>query len=128
MLPDRTFIYVLLDPRDNGIRYVGLSAYPKQRYIFHCETAGKTNTPKGRWICALKRLGLMPVLSIRYELPTRDRAIVLEARLIKALRACKGDRLTNSEQYGVTKVRRSVRRRLNRLLAEAERIAKAVVH
>jgi hypothetical protein len=56
---NRTFsIYALIDPRDNGVRYVGLTEYPDERLKQHIQ--GDGNIPKRQWISELSQLGLSP--------------------------------------------------------------------
>ena len=58
---NRTFsIYALIDPRDNGVRYVGLTEYPDERLKQHIQRDG--NIPKRQWITELSQLGLSPLM------------------------------------------------------------------
>lgn len=59
-----TSIYVLIDPRNNKVRYVGKSNNIKQRYMAHINKARKQNLHKYNWINLLKRLNLKPKLKI----------------------------------------------------------------
>lgn len=65
---DTTFIYVLNDPRDGRIRYVGKANNPYKRWIAHIATA-RTNDHRGHWISSLLALGLKPELEILEEIP-----------------------------------------------------------
>lgn len=58
----KAYIYGLIDPRDNKMRYVGKSKDPYQRYKAHL--ARIETSHKGRWISLLKRNGLKPHLII----------------------------------------------------------------
>lgn len=60
------FIYTLSDPRDNLIRYVGVTKNPKQRLRDHIKEL-KNNTRKTAWVKSLKKEGLNPNLEILEE-------------------------------------------------------------
>ena len=62
-----TFIYCLIDPRDNQIRYIGKSNNPEQRLKNHCNPARYRPTYKFNWIRKLKQLKLKPILKILEE-------------------------------------------------------------
>lgn len=62
-----TFIYCLIDPRDNQIRYVGKSNNPKERLKNHCNPARYRPTYKFNWIKKLRQLELKPILKILEE-------------------------------------------------------------
>lgn len=62
---DTTFIYALMDPRDNQVRYVGKSNEPRRRFSKHLRAA--QDCPRIRWIRALQRLNLEPGLEILEE-------------------------------------------------------------
>ena len=62
----KTFIYALIDPRDNRVRYVGKANDPKKRFIQHCQPSRQSrgNYPVNRWAAKLKSLDLKPRLEI----------------------------------------------------------------
>lgn len=62
-----TFIYCLIDPRDNQIRYIGKSNNLEQRLKNHCNPARYRPTYKFNWIRKLKKLNLKPILKIVEE-------------------------------------------------------------
>lgn len=66
-----TFIYVLIDPNTNLVRYVGKSNNPKRRYYKHCYRS-KKNTHKVNWINSLLDENKKPVLNIIDEVPVND--------------------------------------------------------
>lgn len=72
------YIYILKDPRDNAVRYVGLSYDLVTRYNAHLHT--KMDAPRDRWIAELRALGLKPLLQqvdchpISIANPRADRA------------------------------------------------------
>lgn len=58
-------IYVLVDPRDSKVRYVGFTVNAKARLRDHCKDSElKRDYYRCRWIKSLKALGLKPVMVI----------------------------------------------------------------
>ncbi len=58
---NRTYtIYALIDPRNNGVSYIGLTVYPEERLKQHVQ--GDGNIPKRQWINELSQLGLSPLM------------------------------------------------------------------
>lgn len=68
----KTYIYGLVDPRTNQIRYIGKSDRPKERLTQHLSKSPKQRTYKSNWINELLKLGLTPVLTILEEVINRD--------------------------------------------------------
>lgn len=63
----KTFIYVLIDPRTNEIRYVGKTVNPKNRFKAHkCLKAAKGGHLSS-WISHLRKLNLCPEMQIIEE-------------------------------------------------------------
>ena len=56
------YIYVLKDPRDNSVRYVGKTNNPKLREGRHRAERGRTH--KHYWVAQLRRLSLVPIFEI----------------------------------------------------------------
>lgn len=68
--PQTTFIYVLIDPETNEIRYVGKSNNPKQRLWRHLKkTRENEDCYRTRWINDLKSRDLKPHMEIIEEVP-----------------------------------------------------------
>jgi hypothetical protein len=63
----RRFLYVLKDPRTDVVRYVGSTANPATRFMWHLhETPNPYRfTKKQNWLHTLKRLKLKPVLEYK---------------------------------------------------------------
>jgi hypothetical protein len=59
-----TFIYILIDPIDNTIRYVGKTNNPKERFKAHTNIARDNNTHKRNWINKLRKCGCKPEIEI----------------------------------------------------------------
>jgi len=56
-------IYALIDPRDNLVRYVGLSISAEVRFIGHLK-GSSGNEQEKHWILELQQEGLRPILQI----------------------------------------------------------------
>lgn len=61
---NKTYIYALVDPRDNKIRYVGKANNPKERYKNHINPSRDKNTHKRNWLNLVRSLGYKPELLI----------------------------------------------------------------
>jgi hypothetical protein len=66
-----TFIYALVDPRNNEVRYIGKSDNPVKRFK-DGHLCDKETHPKVSWIKSLRKLGLLPVLQIIEEVSFSD--------------------------------------------------------
>ena len=62
-----TFIYALIDPRTNEIRYVGKSNMPNIRYKAHIRNRKQNNTHKNNWINSVFNSNMVPILQILEE-------------------------------------------------------------
>jgi hypothetical protein len=61
----RLFVYGLVDPRTNVVRYVGKSDDPRRRLAEHCDpNAYCGNLRKRRWIAELRESGLIPSIRV----------------------------------------------------------------
>lgn len=85
-----TFIYALRCPKEQVVRYVGMSRHPTKRYRAHlgCKDS---NLRKVRWIKKLMSENLLPILEILEEVPYHRRR-EKEQYYIDLF---KSDRLTN---------------------------------
>lgn len=81
------YFYVLIDPRDGKIKYVGRTVDPKSRLRGHIYESKKNNRNKReRWIVSLLRKNLKPSLQIIYTLYcSLSEAIETEKMLVKKL-------------------------------------------
>jgi hypothetical protein len=93
---DRAYIYALCDPRNDEIRYVGLTIEPKHRYRVHCRATD--DGPRGEWISELSKEGLRPRLVV-LETTTRAECANAEKWWINLL-ANQGHSLTNKNRGG----------------------------
>jgi hypothetical protein len=65
MHAESVVIYVLIDPRDQQIRYVGQTQQSLARRLAdHCRTDRPDTSHKGRWVARLLRLGLRPSIQV----------------------------------------------------------------
>ena len=62
-----TFIYGLIDPNTNIIRYIGKSDKPKTRLSNHIQTSKKSKTHKSNWINSLIKEKKKPIITILEE-------------------------------------------------------------
>lgn len=58
---ESTFIYCLIDPRDDHVRYVGKADNVVSRYRQHCKP--RSNTPVCNWIKSLAKSGEIPIVA-----------------------------------------------------------------
>jgi hypothetical protein len=58
------YVYVLIDPRDERIRYVGSSRRPWARLKEHIAERHNGESNKNDWLCELAASGLRPILRI----------------------------------------------------------------
>jgi hypothetical protein len=79
--------YVLKDPRDLQIKYVGRTVNPENRFRNHIYEAKTNNRNKReRWILKLLRMNLKPIMQIIYiKICTLEEAISIEKMLVKKL-------------------------------------------
>lgn len=98
--PKTTSIYVLIDPRDDTVRYVGKTNNLKARMYRHLFDASSLehNTYKDRWIRGLQAAGLEPIMQVREEVPYAEWE-ARECYWIEMYRA-QGSPLTNTAKGG----------------------------
>jgi len=79
--------YVLIDPRDNKIKYLGRTVDEKNRFRNHIyEAKRKNRSKKERWIMYLLRRNMKPKLKVIYTLNCNlEEAIETEKAFIKNL-------------------------------------------
>ena len=68
----KTYIYILIDPRNNDIRYVGKSDNPLVRLNEHIRKSENKITYKNNWIRSLIKNGVKPKLNIIDEVPLEE--------------------------------------------------------
>jgi group I intron endonuclease len=66
-MENKNYIYGLIDPRSNKIRYVGKTNNPDQRLFDHIRHSKHKTTYKDKWIRSLVEIGLKPIITILEE-------------------------------------------------------------
>ena len=92
-----TSIYVLRDPRNGNVRYVGKSVAPGTRFVSHLNDP--TGCLKALWIEELAEEGVQPVMQVVEVVPDGGNWKRAERRWIKRL-LDRGVDLTNSTTGG----------------------------
>jgi len=100
------YIYKLIDPETNDIRYIGQTDNIKRRYNDHVsssfnENSDCYNTYKARWIRKLKSKDLLPLIEIIEECVDVIESNIREKYYIEKL-TNEGYKLTNSHSLDVT--------------------------
>lgn len=94
----KTFIYILIDPRDNQVKYVGKTNNVKRRYSQHISLASKNKTYKTNWLSSLIIMNLKPEMVVIDECED-DSWIELEQWYIELFKSW-GFKLTNLTKGG----------------------------
>ncbi len=92
------YIYALLDPRDNEVRYIGKTTQPKNRlsgHIRECKNI-KSLHYRAKWIRSLLKKELLPIIKFLKICPLSD-FVKYETEYIQIY---KNDKLTNSDETG----------------------------
>lgn len=66
------FIYCLIDPRTNQIRYIGKAKNPSDRYRNHINSSRDKNTHKRNWINNMRKEGVRPELLILDSVSSKE--------------------------------------------------------
>lgn len=72
---ETVYIYKLIDPRDNNVKYIGKTFNLKKRlseHISEAKTRKGMKTKKENWILKLISLGLKPIINLIAEVPTTE--------------------------------------------------------
>lgn len=64
------FIYILIDPRDQAVRYVGCTRNPYKRWICHISSSKNKKLSNSKWISDVLSFGLRPELIVVDEVIT----------------------------------------------------------
>ena len=100
---NKTFIYGLIDPRDNIIKYIGKSINIKTRLYYHIYNAKNSKKRKSRkeiWINKLLKLSYTPTLIILHECNVENFSYWEEFYIKKY----KSKFLTNYDDKGIGKI------------------------
>jgi predicted GIY-YIG superfamily endonuclease len=93
-----TFIYALLEPDSDDVRYIGKADNPKSRLSEHVNYRAESRTYKSHWIQSLQKQGKNPKLVILEEVPV-EQWQEAERRWVAHYQE-KGARLTNIHPGG----------------------------
>ena len=95
-----SYIYALLDPRSNEIRYVGKTINLRKRLARHCR-ASKRVSHKHCWIRFLQKNGVKPTMKVLEEVINDDESVWQEReRFWIAKFKSEGVQLTNADTGG----------------------------
>jgi hypothetical protein len=78
-------VYLLVDPRDGEIRYVGCTTAPQRRFRAHVAGARYGTMPKDAWIRELVELGEEPLIELLAGTDNALESIPLEESWIRRL-------------------------------------------
>lgn len=111
------YIYKLIDPSNNEIRYIGQTDDIKRRYNDHISSSMNENsdsydTYKARWVRKLKLSGLLPIIEIVEECDSLEQSNIRERYYVSKL-TNEGCRLTNSSITDVTEFSSHTREKMS---------------
>ena len=93
-------VYILIDPRDSRIRYVGQTTQaPAKRLRAHCNASKKQRSHLARWVACVLRDGRIPQIVPVAVAETRQRLNDLEIAFIDVVRGA-GAKLVNATPGG----------------------------
>jgi len=69
---ENVYIYALIDPSNEQVRYIGKANNPIDRYTNHFNSARDKNTHKRNWINSVRKNGNRPELLILDEVPKSE--------------------------------------------------------
>lgn len=95
----KTIVYTLEDPRDNSIRYIGITSSLLSTRLSHHYTVLKGFNYKINWIKKLKKLNLKPIIKELDVCNSFEEALYFERYWIKQFK-CWGFTLVNSTEGG----------------------------
>lgn len=96
MKTEIAYIYALIDPRDNEVRYIGKTINPKKRLSEHLADSKREYNYKAMWIKSLLKENLNPLIEFLKICPLSD-FVKYETEYIKLY---KNYKLTNSDETG----------------------------
>ncbi len=102
MKTDIAYIYALIDPRDNSIRYIGKTICPKNRISGHINESKKYDHHRAKWIRSLTKIGISPIFKILKICPLSE----FEKYETEFIKKYKSNNLTNSDDSGKGNINR----------------------
>ncbi len=111
------YIYVLIDPETNEIRYIGQTNDIKRRFNDHISSSKNDNsesynTYKARWIRKLLSIGMLPIIEVIEECFDLETSNSRERYHIEKL-TNEGCKLTNSHIIDVTEFSSNTREKMS---------------
>jgi len=94
----KTYIYILIDPETNQVRYIGKTKSLKRRYNQHISECSKLKSHKNNWLLLLKNKNLRPEMVVIDE-TDKDDWVFLEQWYIELYKSW-GYKLTNLTKGG----------------------------
>jgi hypothetical protein len=89
----KVFIYALIDPESQEVRYIGKTKNPNRRISQHINECSRIRTHKNNWILSLKNKKLKPIMTIIDEVES-DEWVFFEQWYIQLFKSW-GCNLTN---------------------------------
>lgn len=71
-------VYALIDPRDNAVRYVGITEHSINKRLAEHLLGNDGNKAKMAWISELDRLGISPIIRPLEEVKGREETLERE--------------------------------------------------
>jgi hypothetical protein len=118
MKTDIAYIYALLDPRDNEVRYIGKTINPKRRLVEHLNDSKREYNYRAMWIKSLLKENIKPLIKFLKICPLSD-FVKYETEYIQLY---KNGKLTNSDETG----QGSIGRRQEILDKQSEKMGRIV--
>src|SRR5258708_2689014 len=100
-------IYALIDPRDNTVRYVGVTNDVYKRFLSHINGAGSNNFAKNAWIHELRAANKMVILETLEEVKDRDLALEREGYWIQHFQMLQEPIMNVSKTFSPRKSKRT---------------------
>jgi len=118
MKTDIAYIYALIDPRDNEVRYIGKTINPKRRLVEHLNDSKREYNYKAMWIKSLLKEDIKPLIKFLKICPLSD-FVKYEVEYIELY---KNSKLTNSDETG----QGSIGRRKEIIDKQSEKMSRVV--
>jgi hypothetical protein len=118
MKTDIAYIYALLDPRNNEVRYIGKTINPKRRLVEHLNDSKREYNYRAMWIKSLLKENIKPLIKFLKICPLSD-FVKYETEYIQLY---KNGKLTNSDETG----QGSIGRRQEILDKQSEKMGRIV--
>ena len=100
----RCVTYVLRDPRNQEVRYVGASIREQSRRQGHSSISLRSSAPVDVWKRRLRSRGLKPVFEVIEEFNCERSALMAERRWIEFFAGLYGPRLLNRQHHPMFKL------------------------